>query len=590
LTDDAPVTRRLAAIVAAEVVGFSRLVGSDENGTLAALRAIRRDIVDPQVSKFGGRIFKTTGDGVLAEFPSAVMALEAAIGVQEKMLAQRPPKGCIELRIGIHAGDVVVEGEDLLGDGVNVAARLEAMAEPGGICISARVHEDTVGRIAIEARDMGELSLKNIARSVRAYAVIIGGRTANLAPSPPKRAQGAPRLSMVVLPFDNISGDHQQEYFVDGVTESLTTDLSRIRGSFVIGRNTAFTYKGKAVDLTRIGRELNVRYVLEGSVQRGGDRMRINVQLIEAETGSHLWAERFDKPIADLFDMQDEIVARLASALNAELIAAEARRGQRAASPDSLDLYFQGRALLNKGWTPEYLMRARKFFERANEVDPGNLDAIVGAAAVDAIFLAGLMTDKRAALVASAEAAVSKVLSIAPDFALGHLVLGSLYAYSNRAEKGVAECERALMLDRNLAVAHNTIGFAKYASGRASETEAHILAAISLSPRDTLASFWLTTVGLAELSLGADEKAAAWLSRAVEANRNFPLSHFLVAAALRRLGREKEAHEAVQAGLLLEPTFSCARWRGSAASDNSVYLSSRERICEDMQKAGVPEG
>ena len=273
-------------------------------------------------------------------------------------------------RIGINLGDILIEGDDILGDGVNIAARLEGIAEPGGICISSSAYDQVRGKVAVEFTDLGEQSLKNIARPVRAYAVVPsrpgpgtqGGATAS--------PLSAPRLSIVVLPFANIGGDPEQDYFVDGVTESLTTDLSRISGSFVIGRNTAFTYKGKHVDLKRVGRELNVRYVLEGSVQRGGNRLRVNVQLIDAETGNHLWAERFDKPVADLFDMQDEIVSRLANTLDAQLIAAEARRAEHSLHPDATDLIFQGRAWLNKGITPEYMAQARGFFDRALALDP----------------------------------------------------------------------------------------------------------------------------------------------------------------------------------------------------------------------------
>ena len=256
---------------------------------------------------------------------------------------------------------------------------------------------------------------------------------------------------MVVLPFANIGGDPEQEHFVDGVTESLTTDLSRIRGAVVIARNTAFTYKGKPLDVKTIGRELNVRYVLEGSVQRGGNRMRVNVQLIDAETGNHLWAERFDKPLADLFDMQDEIVARLANALNAQLVAAEARRAEQAPNPDSMDLYFQGLAWLNKGRTPDNVAQARSFFDRALAADPDNVDALIGSARADAIEGAFLFVTDPAAAFAAAEAKLTKALSLVPDHARGHMFLGVVEIFTKRAAEGIAECEHALALDRNLA-------------------------------------------------------------------------------------------------------------------------------------------
>jgi TolB-like protein len=276
----------------------------------------------------------------------------------------------------------------------------------------------------------------------------------------------------VVLPFANLGGDPEQEYFVDGVTESLTTDLSRISGSFVIGRNTAFTYKGKHVDLKQIGRELNVRYVLEGSVQRSGNRLRVNVQLIDAETGTHLWAERFDKPVADLFDMQDEIVARLANQLGTHLIAAEARRAEQAPHPDSMDLYFQGRASANKGMAPENMAQARSFYDRALALDPNNIEALVDSASVDVSSVITFQSDDRTPL-ATAEAILTKVLSLAPDHALAHFSLARVYTHTNRAAEGIARYEHALGLDRNLAAAHSMIGIAKIFTGRAEEAESH---------------------------------------------------------------------------------------------------------------------
>ena len=319
--------RRLAAILATDIVGYSRLMGEDEAGTARAVSE-HREVARPIVASFSGRIVKTTGDGVLLEFPSIVAAVECAIAIQKLMVernAETPGDKRIVYRIGVNLGDVLIEGDDILGDGVNIAVRLEGICEPGGVLLSSSAYDHVRGKIDADFIDLGETDLKNIARPVRVYAVKTGaeGTTPVLSVSEPNR-QGPPRLSMVVLPFANIGSGAEQEHFVDGVTESLTTDLSRIRHAVVIARNTAFTYKGRPLDAKTIGRELNVRYVLEGSIQRGASRMRVNIQLIDAETGSHLWAERFDKPIADLFDMQDEIVARLASALNAQLAAAEA--------------------------------------------------------------------------------------------------------------------------------------------------------------------------------------------------------------------------------------------------------------------------
>ena len=359
-------TRKLAAILVSDVVGYSRLTGADEDRTLARLRALRSDLIDPTIAVHNGRVVKRTGDGALVEFRSVVDAVNCAIEIQRAMVERNAgvvPDKRIEYRIGIHLGDVVEESDgDLMGDGVNIAARLEGIAKPGAICLSDDAYRQVKGRLALAAIDLGPTQLKNIAEPIRVYSLEIG-QPAHAKPAPATAPEKStpPHLSMVVLPFANIGGDPEQEHFVDGVTESLTTDLSRIRGSFVIGRNTAFTYKGKPVDLKQIGSELNVRYVLEGSVQRGGNRMRVNVQLIDAETGSHLWAERFDKPLADLFDMQDEIAARLASQLGTELTAAEARRARQAPNPDSMDLYFQGMEWLNRGINRENMDRARGF-------------------------------------------------------------------------------------------------------------------------------------------------------------------------------------------------------------------------------------
>ena len=395
---------------------------------------------------------------------------------------------------------------------------------------------------------------------------------------------------MVVLPFANIGGDPEQEHFVDGVTESLTTDLSRIRGAVVIARNTAFAYKGKPLDVKTIGRELNVRYVLEGSVQRGGNRMRVNVQLIDAETGNHLWAERFDKPLADLFDMQDEIVARLANTLDAQLVSAEARRAEQAPNPDSMDLYFQGLAWLNKGYTPGNVAQARSFFDRALAADPDNVDALVGSARADAVEGANsFVTDPMAAF-AAGEAKLTKALSSVPDHARAHLYLGFVDMWTKRAAQGIAECEHALALDRNLAAAHSIIGLGKIFIGRAEETEAHIVEALRLSPRDTMGYGWMTNAGIAKLLLGSCEQAAAWCRRAIEANRNYPHPYFQLAAALAQLGRLDEAHSAVKAGLALNPAFAVSRARAlwAAMSDDPTYLAQLEPILEGLRKAGVP--
>jgi TolB-like protein/class 3 adenylate cyclase len=587
------VERRLTAILVADLAGYSALMHTDEESTHARVAALLAETVMPAIASHGGRQVKSTGDGLLAEFPSAVDAVRAAMAFQDgvhKLSAGDEPNKRLLFRVGIHIGDVIVGEDDIFGDGVNIAARLEGIARPGGICLSASAYDQVYGKIGTGFADLGEQSLKNIARPVRAYAVIPDGPgpvmhtgLASPHPIPP------PHLSIVVLPFVNIGDDPKQDYLVDGITESLTTDLSRIRGSFVIARNTAFAFKGTSADVRQIGRALNVRYALEGSVQRSGKRLRVNVQLVDAETGNHLWAERFEKPIADLFDIQDEVVSRLANALDSELTQAEARRASRSPLRDTMDLYFQGRACWNRGMTPEHLALARDFFERALALDSRNIHALVGLALLMATIAGSFASDERAAELTAAETMLNRALSMDPHFAAAHLALGAVQMFTNRAAQGIRECEHALALDRNLADAHGCIGMAKYFIGRAEETEAHIREALRLSPRDIFVYRWMLFVGIAKAQTGADAEAAVWLRRSIEANRNFPLAHFHFAEVLALLGKLDEARAAAQAGLALDPSFNLRRYRVNALSDNPAYLAGRQRSCEGMRLAGVPE-
>ncbi|MEH2500420.1 TolB-like protein/Tfp pilus assembly protein PilF [Bradyrhizobium sp. AZCC 1678] len=416
-------------------------------------------------------------------------------------------------------------------------------------------------------------------RFVAAVREAPGPAAAAIAGNLPSPVPGKP--SLIVLPFANLSPDPKQDYFVDGVTESLTTDLSRMAGIFVIGRNTAFTYKGKHIDLTQIGRELGVRYVLEGSVQRAGGRMRINVQLIDAETGNHLWGERFDKQVADLFDMQDEIGARLANQLGTELVMVEARRAARAPHPDSMDLYFQGMAYRNRGTDPVSLSQARPFFEQALRLDAANVEAMVGMADVDAMRATSMLIDRTAPLRA-VETSLARILAHTPNHARAHCLMGVVQIFTKRAAQGIAECERALALDRNLATSHAWIGLGKCNLGRAEETEAHIMEAFRLSPRDNKASSWMNTAGVAQSYLGADGAAVHWFKRSIEINRNIaPFVHFYLAAALAHLGQIEEAGAYVQAGLI-------AQFHASSPTDNPICLAQRVRIAEGLRKAGLP--
>jgi TolB-like protein/class 3 adenylate cyclase len=639
-------TRKIAAILVSDVVGYSRLAGADEDRTLARLRALRSDLIDPTISVHHGRIVKRTGDGSVIEFRSVVDAVRCALEVQHTMVERNAGVALdkrIEFRIGIHLGDVVEESDgDLMGDGVNIAARLEGVCDPGAVCLSEDAYRQVKGRLDLAVTDLGQTQLKNIADPIRVYSLQVGvpavaKPAAPAGPVAPKRRSSLARLaagiaalivvaggawwlleanrpaavatkspalvasnvttpaeakhlSLVVLPFANLSNDPSQDYFADGVTENLTTDLSRLGGAFVIARNTAFTFKGKNVDAREIGKELGVRYMLEGSVQRDSGRLRVNVQLIDAETGNHLWADRFDKPLADLFEMQDEIVARLANQLGTELTAMEARRAQQAPNPDSMDLYFQGLASFNRGISLENMDHARGFFERALALDPGNVDALLGVGRSDFIVGAAHLSDETPAHLAAAEATIAKVLSLRPNDALAHEILGGIMTQTKRSDQAIAEFERALALDPNLAAARADIGNAKMFNGRAGETEAHVSEALRLSPRDSFASVWLLMAGGAKLTLGADEEAVAWLRRSIELNRNWSFVHFFLAAALANLGKLDEARGETRVGLTLDSTFTIRRFRADQESDNPIFSAGKEHIIEGMRKAGVPEG
>ena len=635
-------TRKLAAILVSDVAGYSRLAGADEDRTLARLRTLRSDLIDPIISVHHGRVVKRTGDGSIIEFRSVVDAVRCAVEVQTAMIERNagvPPEKRIEFRLGVHLGDVVEESDgDLMGDGVNIAARLEGIAKPGAICLSEDAYRQVKGRLDLKVSDLGLTQLKNIAEPIRVYSMQVGAQAdAKVAtPSAPAQlsAASAPRrrsvlalsalaialllaagaaawhfvganrsapiastpsaeaahLSIVVLPFTNLSGDPTQDYFADGITENLTTDLSRLGGSFVVARNTAFAFKGKNVDARDIGKELGVRYVLEGSVQRDQNQVRVNAQLIDAKSGGHIWAERFDKPLANLFSMQDDIVASLASRLGAELMANEARRAERTPNPDSMDLYFQGMAWFNKGRNPADIARARDFFERALALDPDNFDAVLGRACADAQAATGYYLDEKAKRLASVEANLNRVLSQSPNDARAHYCLGRIEVQTKRGAEGIAESERALALNPNLASAHAVIGLAKLFDGHPEETESHELEALRVSPYDTEADVWVAYIALAKRYLGDYEGALSLYRRAKELNPNYPTGRFNMAATLVELGRLDEARAEVQAGLALNPGFTLRRYREGAQSDNPVFLKGRERIIEDMRKAGVPEG
>ncbi len=530
-------TRKLAAILVSDVVGYSRLAGVDEDRILARLRTLRSDLIDPIISVHHGRIVKRTGDGAIVEFRSVVDAVNCAIEIQRAMVERNAEVAAdkrIEFRVGIHLGDVVEESDgDLMGDGVNIAARLEGVCEPGAICLSEDAYRQVKGRLDLAVSDLGPTQLKNIAEPIRVYSLYVGQAAQKPTPPPASQKTGPPRLSIVVLPFANLGGGPEQEYFVDGVTESLTTDLSRIRGAIVIGRNTAFTYKGKAADLKQIGRELSVRYVLEGSVQRGGNRMRVNVQLIDAETGNHLWAERFDKPLADLFDMQDEIVSRLANRLNAELVPAEAGRAERAANPDSMDLYFQGLRLVQQGpRPPEYPRQGALLTSTALSISMRTMSmrSIGVARRVDSSLRRFCLSEDRVACVRFRRGDLdSRRSSRRRNHARPRMSLDvrRMYGQSRRprhrrvrARAGDRpESRLRPRVDRSGEDFFRTQRGYRGARSRSAPRSAHAT---------RLASVWMFFAGVAKAALGRDEEAVAWL-RPVDrvVSPNLPVAAFL---------------------------------------------------------------
>jgi TolB-like protein/class 3 adenylate cyclase/tetratricopeptide (TPR) repeat protein len=587
--------RRLAAIMVADVAGYSRLMHDEEEATHARVTALLKDVIEPSVAEHGGRIVKHTGDGFLAEFPSAVEAVRAAVHFQ-RVLRDRSAEDAegkpIVFRVGINIGDVIVEANDIFGDGVNIAARLEGIAEPGGICTSASAYDQVNGKIDVEFIDLGEHSLKNIPRPVRAYAVKPSRGGLMEQNGAVSHQPSAPRLSIVVLPFANIGGNPEQDYFVDGVTESLTTDLSRVPGAFVIARNTAFTFKNKPVDARVVGRELGVRYVMEGSVQASGDRIRVNAQLIDATTGAHLWAERFDKPRADIFDMQDEITTRLARVVGVELVAAESRRAEREhpGDMDAIDLAMRGWAILNQPLSLRDHRAACDLFNAALSRDDRNVEALIGLATFHADDLRTFASTNRDEQIRIAETAITKALALAPGNALAHLVYGNVLHVSGFTERSLREVEFAITLDRNLAWAHANAGFAKVLLGRAEEAEADLMNAIRLSPRDPGLDRWYALLGIADLFLGRLGSALDRLRKSVEINPHVAMTHFFLAAASALSGHADEASGEREAGSQLDPNFTVARFRNERRSQNQTFLTQRERIYEGLRLAGVPEG
>jgi TolB-like protein/class 3 adenylate cyclase/Tfp pilus assembly protein PilF len=540
-------TRRLAAILAADVAGYSRLMGADEEETHERLKAHLRELVDPKIEEHRGRIVKNTGEGLLAEFPSVVDAVRCAVEVQRGMVNREPDvpeERRIRFRIGVNLGDVIVEEDDIFGDGVNIAARLEQRAETGGICISGTVRDHIGERLPFPFEDMGEQQVKNIARPVRVYAL----RPEAIAHLPSatvphavsiSQAAAAPRLSIVVLPFANLGNDPEQQYFADGITEDLTTDLSRIAGMFVISRNTAFAYQGKRVDTKQVGRELNVRYVLEGSVRRLGDRVRVNAQLIDAATDAHLWAERFDFDMGDLFALQNDLTARIANTLNLELISVEGARSTK--NLDASDYIFQGRAIWWKPRTPDNYTEQVSLYERALALDPQSVEAQsrLANALMDRVL--DDMSDTVAADVVRAEGLAGQALAASPRSPLAHFAKGQVLRAQRRFEEAIPEYEAAAASNPNSVSALHALGQCKYYTGSTDETIRLMEQVIRLSPRDPQLGVWYNEIGQVRLLQSRVDEAIVWLERARSIIPAAPYVHAHLAAAYALKGETERA-------------------------------------------------
>jgi adenylate cyclase len=636
-------TRKIAAILVSDVVGYSRLAGADEERILARLRALRSDLIDPTISLHHGRIVKRTGDGSIIEFRSVVDAVRCGIEVQRAMVDRNAGVAAdkrIQFRIGIHLGDIVEESDgDLMGDGVNIAARLEGVCEPGGVCLSEDAHRQVRDRLKENFVDLGERQLKNIARPVRAYALpaaaIAGSKDQGPRATPVRALRGggrwigviaacvaallavgafawragyaprfmatsvddklanATRLSIVVLPFENLSGDKEQDYFADGITDDLTTDLSHLPGSFVIARNTAFTYKGKPVDVKQIGRDLAVRYVLEGSVRRLEDKITVNAQLISTETGAHVWAERFDGDRSKLGQLQVEVVSRLANSLGVELVRAEALRSmrERPNNPDAVDLEMRATARSNSGGDSKSINSdIIDLSERALVLDPQNESAMVSLSFALTDRVGNLWSEDPPGDTARAEKLADSALALQPDDTWAHLAKAQIFFAKRKWKAAISQAEAALADDPNNAEANAYLSFWNIFLGHSEDGFAGVETALRLSPRDPMLPWWQFWMCHLHTHLAQWEQAIEWCGKSIASGNASMYPYVDLAAANSWAGHDNEAKEAVAQLRKLYPDFTVQTWAGIHWSDDPTFNAQYARIVEGLRKAGLPEG
>ena len=588
--------RRLSAVLAADIVGYSRLVGADEEGTLDRVKSLRTGLIVPSIAENRGRLVKTTGDGLLGEFASVVDAVRCAVHVQRWMAVQNASVEAdrrIELRIGIHVGDIIVEQDgDIVGDGVNVAARLEGLAHPGGICVSARVQEDVEGRLDIGFADQGDLQLKNIARPVRVYRVLLDGPVdgATTRADAASATGHAPpdKASIAVLPFQNMSADPEQEFFADGVVEDIIASLARYQHFFVIARNSTFTYKGRAGDVKQVGRELGVRYILEGSVRRAGQRIRITAQLIDAETANHLWADRFEGGVEDLFELQDQVTASVVGAIEPEVRRAETTRAVRrpAASVDTYLCVMRGLALVNK-WAKADIEEALRLAYQAIELDPDFSSSYSLALACYIIRDANHWSSDREHDKAETRRLVQRVREVGGSDALALSFGGfGLAKVVDDLQGGAALIDRALALTPNLATALAHSGYVRVWLGEPDKAIDHLQRAMRLSPVDPLTFLMQTAMAMAHFIAGRDEEAFAWAEKSAQRNPFLLATAWVATACAVNLGRTADVEKYGARMRQLDAAVSISTIQHRV---NLRRPQDRARLIDSLRKAGVPE-
>ncbi len=587
---NAQLERRLAAVLAADVVGYSRMMSIDEAGTLAALKYHRETIFDPIVAQHKGRVVKLIGDGTLVEFASVVDAVKCALAIQRSVSTQAQPDGNgIVLRIGINLGDVIIEGGDIYGDGVNVAARLEPLADPGGVCVSGIVNESVGNRIETSFKDGGEVAVKNIARPIRLWKWHPDGDAAagqQLArPAAPETAEPEPP-SIAVLPFNNISGDPEQEYFSDGITEDIITDLSKISGLLVIARNSSFAYKGKSPDIRTVGRELGVRSVLEGSIRRAGNRVRITAQLINAANGAHLWAERYDRDLTDIFAVQDEVTRHIVDALKVKLTPSEVAHIPDAPTNnfEAHDTFLRGRELLrgNK-WNRETFEQAMALFTRAVELDPNYAEAYAGVGFLHSLDFQNKWTGASDGLDVAARFA-ALAIEKGPAVPFAHWVAGVVATWTKELERAKQEAKIVLVLSPNFAPAYGTLCLAELYSGDPQAALVSIERALRLDPAFT--QQYMHFQGSAYLVAGKYEAAVTSFRERIRLVPGTDLSRGLLVSALGHLGEIDEARR-IRAELgTLNPNYTCTDHLSRLPFTDPADAA---RIKEGFAKAGLSD-